>query len=111
MLLSAGMTAKQAVLYNVLSSVLCFLGMVMGVLLGQVHSASAWIFSAVAGMFLYISLADMVSVEVTPSCHPMICDYWIFCAVAGAFLCIPLDHLALDHVTLFSSFLFLDSLC
>jgi zinc transporter 10 len=60
MLLSAGMSAKNAILYNVLSSVLCFVGMVIGVFLGQIENASSWIFCAVAGMFLYISMADMV---------------------------------------------------
>ncbi|KAK7092500.1 hypothetical protein V1264_008236 [Littorina saxatilis] len=60
MLLKAGMPAKQALMYNVLSSVLCFIGMVIGVLLGQLENASSWIFCTVAGMFLYISLADML---------------------------------------------------
>ncbi|XP_025080604.1 zinc transporter ZIP10-like [Pomacea canaliculata] len=59
-LLSSGMTVKQGLTYNVLSSALCFLGMVAGMLLGQVKSASIWIFAAVGGMFLYISLADML---------------------------------------------------
>ena len=101
MLLNAGMTAKQALLYNVLSSFLCLLGMVVGVLLGQVHSASAWIFCAVAGMFLYISLADMVSTIVTSSCHCLIglsSGAWIFCAVA-MFLYISLADMVNTIVT------------
>jgi len=35
-LLKAGMNAKQAVFYNLLSSILCLLGMVLGVFLGGV---------------------------------------------------------------------------
>lgn len=61
-LLKAGMSAKQAVCYNLLSSVLCFLGMVLGVSLGHSESAAQWVFAVAAGMFLYIALVDMVSV-------------------------------------------------
>lgn len=60
-LLKAGMTAKQAVFYNILSSILSFFGMIVGVMVGDTPEASAWIFSCAAGMFLYIALVDMVS--------------------------------------------------
>lgn len=60
-LLRAGMPAKQAVLYNCLSSLLCFIGMLIGVAVGNISSASLWIFAVVGGMFLYIALVDMVS--------------------------------------------------
>lgn len=59
-LLKAGMSAKKAVYYNVLSSVLSLFGMILGILLGDTPEASAWIFSAAAGMFIYIALVDMV---------------------------------------------------
>ena len=60
-LLKAGMSAKQAVFYNLLSSILCLFGMVLGVFLGESETATAWVFAAAAGMFLYIALVDMVS--------------------------------------------------
>lgn len=60
-LLKAGMSAKQAVYYNLLSSVLSFFGMVLGVFIGHTPEASAWIFATAAGLFLYIALVDMVS--------------------------------------------------
>lgn len=60
-LLKAGMSAKQAVFYNLLSSVLCLFGMIFGVLLGSTPSVSNWMFAAAAGMFIYIALVDMVS--------------------------------------------------
>lgn len=60
MLLKAGMTMKQALFYNLLSSVLCIFGNALGVWLGNVEYASSWIFSAAAGMFLYIALVDMI---------------------------------------------------
>jgi len=59
-LLKAGMSAKQAVFYNLLSSILCLLGMVLGVFLGESKTATAWVFATAAGMFLYIALVDMV---------------------------------------------------
>lgn len=59
-LLKAGMSAKQAVFYNLLSSVLCFFGMCLGIVLGNTETASQWIFAVAAGMFLYIALVDMI---------------------------------------------------
>ncbi|KAG8039597.1 hypothetical protein G9C98_008240 [Cotesia typhae] len=59
-LLKAGMSAKQAVFYNLLSSVLCLFGMIFGVLLGAMPSTTSWIFAAAAGMFIYIALVDMI---------------------------------------------------
>ncbi|XP_055942736.1 zinc transporter ZIP10-like [Argiope bruennichi] len=60
MLLKTGMKVKQALMYNGLSSILCFIGMLIGVSLGNVHSATSWVFAATAGMFLYIALVDML---------------------------------------------------
>jgi len=60
MLLKAGMTIKQAVFYNILSSVLACVGMIIGLLLGSLHSFSAWMFTATAGIFLYVALVDMM---------------------------------------------------
>lgn len=65
-LLQAGMTAKQAVFYNLLSSILCFVGMCLGVFLGHDETTTQWVFSAAAGMFLYIALVDMIP-ELTSS--------------------------------------------
>ncbi|CAG0886983.1 unnamed protein product [Darwinula stevensoni] len=59
-LLKTGMTGKQALFYNLVSSILCFLGMIFGVFLGNIHSFSSWIFALTAGMFLYVALVDML---------------------------------------------------
>ncbi|KAH9519073.1 hypothetical protein Btru_009057 [Bulinus truncatus] len=59
-LLRAGMTVKQAVVFNCLSSILCLLGMLIGVAIGNISSASLWVFSAIAGIFLYVALVDML---------------------------------------------------
>jgi len=58
-LLKTGMSAKQAVFYNLLSSVLCYGGMVLGMVIGSEPEASNWVFAVSAGMFLYIALVDM----------------------------------------------------
>ena len=60
MLLRAGMSTKQAIFYNIVSSVLCFIGMLIGVAIGNIEGATLWVFTVVAGMFLYIALVDMV---------------------------------------------------
>ncbi|XP_021922760.1 zinc transporter ZIP14-like isoform X2 [Zootermopsis nevadensis] len=58
-LLNAGMTMKQALIYNFLSACTCYIGLVFGILLGEIE-ASSYIFGFAAGMFMYISLVDMV---------------------------------------------------
>lgn len=63
MLLKAGMSTKQAVFYNLLSSVLCLLGMIGGILLGSTPEATSWIFAVAAGIFIYIALVDMVGIS------------------------------------------------
>lgn len=60
-LLKAGMSARKAAYYNILSSVLSFLGMIVGVIIGETPEASAWVFACAAGMFIYIALVDMVN--------------------------------------------------
>lgn len=60
-LLTAGMTVKQALLYNALSAMLAYLGMITGILIGHyAENVSMWIFALTAGLFLYVALVDMV---------------------------------------------------
>lgn len=60
-LIKAGMSIRSAIYYNILSSVLSFIGLFVGILFGQSQSAAQWMFAAAAGMFIYIALVDMVS--------------------------------------------------
>ena len=60
-LLNAGMSLKRAVMYNFLSACMCYVGMVIGIVLGENTAAHTWVFAFAGGMFLYISLVDMVS--------------------------------------------------
>uniref|UniRef100_A0A8D8GVT5 Zinc transporter foi n=1 Tax=Culex pipiens TaxID=7175 RepID=A0A8D8GVT5_CULPI len=59
-LLKAGMSARDAVYYNLLSSILSFIGMLIGIVIGHQPEASAWVFAVAAGLFLYIALVDMI---------------------------------------------------
>ncbi|KAM6919177.1 zinc transporter ZIP6 [Xenentodon cancila] len=60
-LLKAGMTVRQAILYNALSAMMAYLGMVTGILIGHyAENISMWIFALTAGLFMYVALVDMV---------------------------------------------------
>ncbi|XP_060583222.1 metal cation symporter ZIP14-like [Ruditapes philippinarum] len=59
-LLNAGMKIKRAVLYNFLSACMCYLGLVVGIFLGENTAAHTWVFAFAGGMFLYIALVDMM---------------------------------------------------
>ena len=63
MLLKAGMSVKQAFVCNVVSSVLAFIGMVIGIGMGNIDGVNLWIFALIGGLFIYIALADMVSIS------------------------------------------------
>lgn len=70
MLLKAGMSVKQAVCYNILSSVLAFIGMIVGRFLGELAWMTPWIFMATAGVFLYVALVDMIPELNSGHSHP-----------------------------------------
>lgn len=63
-LLNSGMSIKQAVLFNLLSAMSCYVGLVLGVLVGSTFAPNV-IFALAGGMFLYIALADMVKHTLT----------------------------------------------
>lgn len=52
---------KRALLLNVLTGLAAFVGLYTGVALGSDHLQRQWVLMSVAGMFLYVSLADLVS--------------------------------------------------
>lgn len=86
-LLRAGMSLRKAIIYNIVSSILCLVGMIIGVLLGNISSVTEWIFAAVGGMFLYIALVDMLpeisSVETREGEHPF---FHLFIQCLGLFI-------------------------
>ena len=59
-LLKSGMTTKQAVFFNFLSAVFCYLGLLVGACLGQEPQAARIIIAITAGVFLYISARSFI---------------------------------------------------
>ncbi|CAL8084166.1 unnamed protein product [Orchesella dallaii] len=62
-LINSGLSVKKALLFNFLSALTCYLGMALGILLGEIEW-DCYIFAFAAGIFLYVALGDMVP-EVT----------------------------------------------
>lgn len=90
MLLKTGMSFKKAVFYNVVSSVLAFVGMVIGLVLGNIEDFAGWMFAATAGVFLYVALVDMMPELTSGHTHPLSKETQqesmmanIFCQIAG----------------------------
>ena len=65
-LLNAGLSYKAALGFNFLSACSCYLGLVIGLLLGYTTSAVTWIYALAGGLFVYIALVDMVSCTLKP---------------------------------------------
>ena len=61
-LINAGMSYPVALLFNFLSACCCFIGLAVGITLGENFGANQWIYAIAGGMFLYIALCDMVNV-------------------------------------------------
>ncbi|XP_027048293.1 zinc transporter ZIP14-like isoform X2 [Pocillopora damicornis] len=59
-LLSAGMSVKMALVANFLSALSCYIGLAIGISVGQQADVRFWIFAIAAGIFLYVSLVDML---------------------------------------------------
>ncbi|XP_060594429.1 metal cation symporter ZIP8-like [Ruditapes philippinarum] len=59
-LLHGGMSKKKAIFYNFLSACSIYVGLVIGIILGENAETHTWVFAFAGGMFLYIALADMM---------------------------------------------------
>lgn len=51
---------KMALLANLLSAMSCYIGLIIGIFVGQQADVRFWIFAIAAGMFLYVALVDML---------------------------------------------------
>ncbi|PFX24235.1 zinc transporter ZIP10-like [Stylophora pistillata] len=59
-LLKSGLTFRQALAYNFASAIISYIGLILGIIIGDMQSAHTWVLALTAGMFLYISLVDML---------------------------------------------------
>ncbi|XP_076087840.1 uncharacterized protein LOC143058253 isoform X4 [Mytilus galloprovincialis] len=59
-LVSSGLSIKRAMVLNFISSLTAFLGLYIGILASSNDVARSWIFSAGAGMFIYVALANLI---------------------------------------------------
>jgi zinc transporter ZupT len=61
-MIGAGMPFKMAIISNLISSSFIYGGVALGIVLGEEFHASIWIYGIAGGMFLYISVCDMVNI-------------------------------------------------
>lgn len=61
LLIQSGVSIRKAMFFNIVSSILGIIGMVIGLLIVNVNTNFVrWIYAGTAGTFLYIALADLV---------------------------------------------------
>ena len=82
-LLKEGLSIQRGLMFNAISALICLIGTAFGVALGNNESFDQMIFALAAGMFLYVSLVDMLpqisSVDTSPG-ENMFCHLIIRCS-------------------------------
>ena len=78
------MTVKMALLANLFSAMSCYIGLAIGIYVGQEADVRFWIFAVAAGMFLYVALVDMVKLFILLRL-PVLCHKICMCEIAPSF--------------------------
>lgn len=63
MLLQAGFSRCSALMWNFISATTAIIGFFVGSAISSSEGARQWIFAVTVGMFLYIALVDLVSLD------------------------------------------------
>ena len=63
-MLNSGMSLRMALGMNFASACAAFVGLYIGIVLSVEEEVQLWIFTIAAGMFLYVALANMVSLHI-----------------------------------------------
>ncbi|KAM7537120.1 hypothetical protein Aperf_G00000077430 [Anoplocephala perfoliata] len=59
-LISSGFSVKSAIAANFLSACSAYIGLVIGLIIGEVATGALYVFAICGGFFIYISLSDML---------------------------------------------------
>ncbi|XP_031570766.1 zinc transporter ZIP8-like [Actinia tenebrosa] len=59
-LIKSGISFRQALVYNVASAFISYIGLVVGLALGNLDTSHVWVLAITSGLFLYISLVGML---------------------------------------------------
>ncbi|KAH9282520.1 Zinc transporter ZIP14 [Echinococcus granulosus] len=59
-LIASGFSIKSALCANFTSACTAYLGLTIGLIIGEMSSSALYVFAATSGVFLYISLSDML---------------------------------------------------
>lgn len=60
-LLRSGLTVPMAMLFNFISACSAYIGLFVGLSVGDLNDVAPYVFALTGGFFMYIALADMVS--------------------------------------------------
>ena len=59
-MVNSGLTLRAAIGYNLLSHIMAFVGLAIGIVAGQLEALADYVLAGAAGMFMYIALTTMV---------------------------------------------------
>eukprot|EP00794_Sanderia_malayensis_P003594 gene3594-4101_t len=77
-LIKSGMSIKQAIFYNIVSALLSYIGLVIGIVVGNYsNDGKQFALALTAGLFLYVALATMLP-ELTSTVEDDAGDTWSF---------------------------------